>query len=526
MARRETRLSRNERRRQRRHKASSRRRGDARPCIMAESVQPEPVAAPDPAGASAASDAPASSAPKPGERPFYLSSRWHWPVFEPECCQECGRVIPMHETGWILDELILCEECFIILDERLAERQNMVLASAPPATAFEDEHGVEPSEIATPAAEAAPAFELTAPPSFVPRVNFAGIAPRTPSEPHVALAFDSGATLFDFIETTPAEAPEELFEPIWLTDSEPSRHAERSEPSRPRARLADAASDTDALEESTCSEWCGFQLTSAPFAPRPCFASIAPPDEAIDRWRSSSDTSLFDAMDRDAASAADSFELTSVPFAPRLRFATIDLEAATVHALAPPRDDTLFDAIESTTSLPLAGPAEAAVETHHETAVLFTLTAALAPIEQDSPAAPAEAPAATEEQSPVLAAIAPAAPIAPSPEPALTEPSAATEPPPAPLRMPALDFKARRRAEPPPRRPAPSPLTFHHPVDILLNDLHSQHVDAQVWATLKRWRQMDPFHGEIEAMLGVAGELRDRWMSRREADGQRRSTAG
>lgn len=89
--------------------------------------------------------------PRRGQRrrPFYESSLWTWPQFDPESCQQCGHVIPMSETGWILARFILCESCYLILNEESQRRGSVTIA--PGVVLHRDDSTAAMAEVVPPA---------------------------------------------------------------------------------------------------------------------------------------------------------------------------------------------------------------------------------------------------------------------------------------------------------------------------------------------------------------------------------------
>ena len=61
------------------------------------------------------------------EASLSITRDFDWPTFDAECCQECGITIPLHITAWVLDDLIVCEECFEILDTQRKHRGDIIL---------------------------------------------------------------------------------------------------------------------------------------------------------------------------------------------------------------------------------------------------------------------------------------------------------------------------------------------------------------------------------------------------------------
>jgi hypothetical protein len=500
------------------------------------------------------SSSPEPWTPPPLNRPFdggtdafFLSPTWTWPVFDPECCQECGRVIPMHETGWILRELILCEDCFQILDDLATQRAALIEHHQQP----EALHPSPPS-VATPGlnVETTPAptpFELT--PGFESRPRFAALALDDPTPAEVS-PDDGSCPLFDSLEScppiadspvpelespatepafelTPCFEPRPTFAPPALTISPPSEVIATDGDTFPlfdyfEAVAAECPMDWDSMSAIEPAEPV-FQLTAPPrYEPRTCFAPPALLSMVPARVADDGTPGLFDTVDTPAPEP-----VVEPPIDEPERV----LE--TPPAPSQPEPVGVPPAVTAESLPPL--PVSAEPPQHSTTVPSASSTApAIAPelAAPIAPAAPAPiggfdseqgSPAAAPQQPPVIEATPlPAVPMSPPP------PAAAPSPVQTPLSpaLPSFKAKARKPRLAPRQEPPPPPLNLVHPVDVLLNKLHHEQVDAQVWNTLNRWRSLDPLHGEMDAMLAVAVELRDRWLARRDAADRRRSSAG
>lgn len=102
---------------------------------------------------------------QPTPLPEFLETRWNWPTFDPEGCQECGCTIPLHETAWLLNDDIFCEHCCLAIEEQRASRERfartlkeqreeadeaateIVVVEAPQAPARRDHHHLAPSTV-------------------------------------------------------------------------------------------------------------------------------------------------------------------------------------------------------------------------------------------------------------------------------------------------------------------------------------------------------------------------------------------
>jgi hypothetical protein len=144
-------------------------------------------------------------------RKFYESPDWNWPQFDPASCQQCGHVIPMHETGWILQEFILCQTCYDVLDDERNRRGSVTIApgvvfhrdDAPDSKTQSDEpvQIIEASEEFKPVAavDAVDAVASTEPPeaieAVVPIVNPLQVIAVT-SISSTILSFSSALSFF------------------------------------------------------------------------------------------------------------------------------------------------------------------------------------------------------------------------------------------------------------------------------------------------------------------------------------------
>ncbi len=64
----------------------------------------------------------------------FLESRWNWPTFDPEACQECGCTIPLHETAWLRDQEVYCDHCYHAFEQQQRDRADLAatLSTSPP----------------------------------------------------------------------------------------------------------------------------------------------------------------------------------------------------------------------------------------------------------------------------------------------------------------------------------------------------------------------------------------------------------
>lgn len=538
---------------------------------------------------------------KPVE-PFYLSPTLKWPLFDPECCQECGRTIPIHETGWILEEDIHCADCYIVLDEQRTQREAIIQSPAPapvppPLAASHTEPEFQltepppfhpscfaaamlrvtdsletsstmdslplfdrtapqfeltepppyhprlcfaaqllPTEETTESStddslplfeNMAPPFELTAPTHFEPRANFAGLA-LTAFEHEESDEHDDALPLFElFATSTPSvdthESEPEFFEPTWI---EEETHEPTVEPACENGEQAIEPLQT--LSKSTELP-CLVPLVEAA-------AMAAMPVQIIER------TKELQAIEPDEIAsplpapetAAAAVPMTAVEASEQTPQELTEVampEPVVVERLVepfdlPPKyDECLAPAIEPVVGIEAPPTTEAAP-------LALSTTSATVGSEHIQPVPPAATePAASEPPAhvPLESTIA-APPIEPpgvapiaSSVPAAAEVTPIIE---AKPQAPRLKARPRKPRFLPPASAAPPPLTFQHPVDALLDELHRQQVDAKVARALHQARARDPFFAEVDAMLAAAVSLRDRWMLRREFDQPRHSQTG
>ena len=430
--------------------------------------------------------------------PFYLSPTLKWPLFDPECCQECGHTIPLHETGWILEENILCADCFIVLDEQRTQREAILHP--------------QPSAPTTPPLAAShfePSFQLTEPPPFHPHCFAATIfAPASPNRPQ-----------------SDADHSMPLFE-----RTQPQFELTAPPPYHPRRCFAAAMLPADERTESSTNDSLplfenvepAFELTEPPpFAPRANFAGLAlATQQEEDRATQGDVLTLFELFSTRPSSVG---KIESEPefFEPIwIEDIVQDASPADVSAIKPVATEAPR-IIEESAPLPLVAQVIEAAVTAQAPAQVIATSSDSSPDSTAATDGTGSPPPATD-----LAMTLEPSPIAPT-EPSMSAAADAT--PMAEAKPQVVRRKSRPQKSWPTRlspAPPPPPLVFQHPVDALLDDLHRQQVDAKVARALHQARALDPFFAEVDAMLAVAGTLRDRWMTRGESGKTHRSQTG
>lgn len=438
---------------------------------------------------------------KHGIDPFFLSPTWTWPEFDPACCQECGCTIPMHEIGWILEEKIHCGDCFQILDQQRMHRENvmqtpaaLVATASPPSEPIESD------------------FTLTEPPPYHPPCFAAALMDENPAaEP--APTVSGELPLFDEIDPAFTLTPPLPFHPLPCFAAALLHET----PAPPEATMAsDGLPLFDEIDPA-------FELTEPPpFVPRAHFADIVVHESPL-HFSSSEDGSLplFERAPEVEASAMRDVNVEPVqeviviaPLPMTAELPVLDLaspSAEEIEELTPTQADQSPVVSQELPAMTTKPPVE--------TRPLI------------SAAEPVIAPPAAESTAAIEAVtIAPQVPIVqPSAPPPIAEIKPTVEQAPPPPPMVALPKKARPRKPrltlPAPSNPPP-PLVFQHPVDALLDELHRQQIDANVYRTMHKSRATDPFFAEVDAMLAAADELRDIWMARRESAKNQRSQSG
>ncbi len=402
--------------------------------------------------------------------PFFLSPTWNWPEFDPACCQECGRVIPMHETGWLLNDAILCGECHEILEQQQEQRQKQG-----------QRQGQEQEQEQRQGQEQ----RLTKPKQEAPL----GPRPQSPGPSEQRL------TKPKLEEAPPAAIPVDLPG----TSAEPT--FELREPDRTAWRIHFA----DGLLHDH------HKTAPAPAAATdslPLIDAMIPRFELREPDRSAWRVHFADGLLRDihetapaAATATDALPLIDAMI-PRFELREPDRTAWRVHFA----DGLLRDIHETAPAAATATDALPLID-----AMLASLDTSVA----DHSASDDEVSDALQHNEREKTV------PAPIPAPA---PASATAPAPAPAPAPARARKRQPRPTAP--SPIPRPLSFQHPVDVLLNELHERKIDAQFRQMIRQSRQRDPFFAEVDAMLAAATVLRDHWMARREAQDRNKSSAG
>ena len=483
---------------------------------------------------------------------FFLSPTWNWPEFDASCCQECGRVIPMHETGWIMNDVIMCEECHHILEWQRTERQQFMeiqeakaereTAALADEEAPEEEVEVEVKveveeeveiqvevEVAAPVIEPVVAAEQPAPetPLEEPVAQVAPIAkpetpalvaavepvaepvaepitaPETTANPQVNEPVAKSAALAHAAPSNPSLAARELM----LSSPMLLGQADRKPPAEPDAPKASAPALSAATEPL-------FALTSPTrFHPRPSFAAMeceqtsALHDVNDDAFNGGQPCEQGD----DALPLIDAmiprFELTQpTTFDYRLTFGNV----------TEPATDEEISGQENGDDLPLIDamiPRFELTEPEHAQWRIHFADDLLASQHEESDSTSEAAKGNVPRVLPLFDNMPKREPVAASP--------------------------AKRKAKRPRQHPgttratvAPltttraNPLIFAHPVDQLLSELHNKQIDAQFQQKIRQSRQRDPFYAEVDTMLAAATVLRDQWMGKPEARGDRKSSAG